>query len=189
MLESFVVQWGYLAVGIGVFFEGETIVLIAGAMAHRGLLSLPWLIGAAFLGSLLGDQVWFFLGRRYGKGLIARRPAWKQRATRAEGLLARYGTLFVLAFRFLYGLRTVTPVMLGALGYPVRRFVVLNALSAAIWAASFSIAGYAVGASFVSLLGRAGRVEELVLAAVGLAVVFWFASRRASARAKEVKEQ
>jgi membrane protein DedA with SNARE-associated domain len=174
-----IARWGALAVGVGTFFEGETVVLVAGAMAHRGLLSLPVVIVASFLGSLLGDQLWFLLGHRYGKDFISRRPSWERHGKRAEDLLARYGTLFVIAFRFLYGFRTVTPILLGALRYPVRRFVFLNALGAALWASSISIAGYAVGATVLSVLGRAGRIEELALAAALVALVFWLVSRRA----------
>jgi membrane protein DedA with SNARE-associated domain len=179
MLESLIARWGALAVGVGTFFEGETVVLVAGAMAHRGLLPLPLVILSSFLGSLLGDQLWFLLGHRYGKDLIARRPSWQRHAKRAEDLLARYGTLFVIAFRFIYGFRTVTPILLGALRYPTRRFVILNALSAALWASTISIAGYAVGATVVSVLGRAGRIEELVLAAAIVGLAFWLVSRRA----------
>jgi membrane protein DedA with SNARE-associated domain len=179
MLESFIARWGYAAIGVGVFFEGETIVIVAGAMAHRGLLSLPGVILAAFAGSLLGDQLWFHLGRRYGEAFIARRPAWRARGARAQALLTRFGTLFVLAFRFFYGFRTITPVLLGAIGYPVRRFTVLNALGAALWAASFSIAGYALGATLMTILGRATRLEEIVLAAAAAGLVLWLVSRRA----------
>lgn len=184
MLESLVAQWGYAAVAVGVLFEGEAVVIVAGAMAHRGLLSLPGVTIAAFAGSLLGDQLWFHLGGRYGKGFIARRPAWRERAARAEVLLTRFGTLFVLAFRFVYGFRTITPIFLGATGYPVRRFTVLNAISAALWASAFSMAGYGVGATLMTLLGRASRVEEIVLAAAAVALVVWIISRKASAAAR-----
>jgi membrane protein DedA with SNARE-associated domain len=184
MTESFVARWGYASVGVGVFFEGEAIVVVAGAMAQRGLLSLPGVIISAFLGTLLGDQLWFHLGRRYGKAFIARRPAWQGRAARAEALLTRFGTLFVLAFRFIYGFRTITPIFLGATGYPVRRFALLNALSAALWASAFSVAGYALGASLMSVLGRATRFEELLLAAAAASLVLWIVSRKVRATVK-----
>ena len=50
-LESFVVTYGYLALLTGALLEGETIVIIAGIMAHSGYLQLPWVIGVAFCGN------------------------------------------------------------------------------------------------------------------------------------------
>ena len=66
MLESLIANYGYAAVLIGTFVEGETILVIAGFAAHRGYLSLPWVILLAFAGSLAGDQLWFYVGRRSG---------------------------------------------------------------------------------------------------------------------------
>lgn len=176
-LTSLIARWGYAAVAVGVFFEGETIVLVAGAMAHRDLLSLPGVVVAAFAGSLIGDQLWFHLGHRYGRGFTARRPSWRKRAARAEALLTRYGTFFVIAFRFLYGFRTITPVVLGVTAYPAARFTFLNAIGAALWAIAFTLAGYGLGAGLKGVLGRATHVEELLLAAVAVGALMWLVAR------------
>src|SRR5262245_557136 len=108
MLESLIIRWGYLAVGVGTFFEGEAILVLAGGLAHRGLLSLPLVVLAAFVGSVAGDQLWFQLGRRYGRALVARRPTWQARADTVQRRIDRHGGWFVFGFRFLYGIRTVT---------------------------------------------------------------------------------
>lgn len=175
-LASLIARWGYAAVAVGVFFEGETILLVAGAMAHRDLLSLPGVVVAAFAGSLLGDQLWFHLGHRYGRRFTERRPSWRKRAARVEALLTRYGTFFVIAFRFMYGFRTITPIVLGVTGYSAARFTLLNAVGAALWAIAFSAAGYGLGAGLKGMLGRATHVEELVLAALAAGVLLWLAS-------------
>ncbi|MBX3209465.1 MAG: DedA family protein [Labilithrix sp.] len=176
-LAPLIARWGYAAVAVGVFFEGETIVIVAGAMAHRGLLSLPGVIVAAFAGSVTGDQLWFHLGHRYGRGFAERRPAWRRRAERVEALFERYGTFFVLAFRFFYGFRTITPVVLGVVGYPAGRYTILNAIGAALWAVAFGSAGYGLGAGLRGILRRTTRVEELLLAAIVAGALLWLASR------------
>jgi membrane protein DedA with SNARE-associated domain len=172
MLESLIVRWGYVALLAGTFLEGETVLLIGGAMAHRGLLSLPLVMLCAFAASFLGDQMWFIVGRRWGPGVLERRPAWAGPAERVRRWLHRFGTAFVLAFRFIYGIRILTPVLLGASGYPASRFVPLNAIGAAVWAVVFSGLGWGVGEGLKHLLGRAGKVEEriLVVALIGVAV-------------------
>ena len=188
-LASAITRWGYAAVAVGVFFEGETILIVAGAMAHKGLLSLPAVIAAALAGSLAGDQLWFHLGQRYGRGFIARRPALSRRAARAEELLSRFGTLFVISFRFLYGFRTITPILLGVMGYAAGRYTVLNAIGAALWATAFGIAGYALGASLMGILGRATHLQEVLLAVVALAAVLWLLSRAFCAAIARTKKR
>ncbi|AKV04831.1 DedA family protein [Labilithrix luteola] len=177
MLESLILRYGYFAVGVGTFFEGETILIAAGALAHRGLLSLPFVVLAAFIGGTAGDQMWFHVGERFGRRYIERRPALRDRADRVERWFARYGDAFVIGFRFVYGIRVVTPVLLGASHFSTRRFAFLNMIGAGIWAATFGILGWALGASFSAILARAGRIEELVVAAVGLGAALWVAQR------------
>ena len=54
-IESFIETYGYAAILIGTFLEGETILVLGGFAAHRGYLSLPWVIVAAFAGTLSGE--------------------------------------------------------------------------------------------------------------------------------------
>lgn len=169
MLEALAVRWGYWAIGLGTFLEGESVLIAGGALAHRGLLSLPLVMLAAFLGSVTGDQVWFHLGRRFGQPLLERRPAWKARVAGVQNRLDRYGSAFVFGFRFIYGVRTVTPALLGLSGYAPSRFVFLNVAGAAVWVVVVGGAGWALGAALTALLQRAVHVEEL-LAATGLAM-------------------
>lgn len=177
MLEAFVARFGYLAIGLGTFLEGETVLLAGGAFAHKGLLSLPGVIVAAFVGSLAGDQLWFFAGRHFGRRVIERRPRWKAQVARIDGFVARFGTAFVLGFRFLYGLRSVTPLFLGASGYPALRFALFNVIGAAVWAVGFGVGGWALGATLATVLRRSVHVEEALLGAVVLVAAGWAGSR------------
>ena len=72
-LGYFVSHYGYVALFIGVFLEGETVLIAAGFAAHLGHLSLTWVILIAFAGSLTGDQFYFFLGRVRGKTFLRNR--------------------------------------------------------------------------------------------------------------------
>jgi len=177
MLESFVLRWGYVAIGLGMLFEGEAILVVGGALAHRGLLSLPLVMVAAFFGSVASDQLWFQLGRRFGRRYFERRPHWRARADRIDAWMSRHGALFVFGFRFVYGIRTVTPIALGASAYPAPRFALLNVLSAAVWSVAFGGAGWILGASLETALQRSTRVEEIVGVVVVLALSVGLVSR------------
>jgi len=166
MLDALISQYGYLAILVGTFLEGETILVLGGLAAHHGLLSLPGVIFAAFVGSLLSDQLFFFLGRRHGEGWLARRPQWQPRVQRARELLNRHTTIVILSFRFLYGLRNVTPFALGLSNVPTMRFVVLNALGAALWSVAITLLGWSLGEVAKEMLGHIEHYERGIGAAI-----------------------
>lgn len=174
MLEDLIRHYGYLAILVGTVLEGETVVLLGGLAAHRGYLDLAGVIAAAFAGSVAGDQLYFEIGRRKGMAFIERRPAWRPHVARVKRLVHRHHTLLILGFRFLYGIRTVTPFLLGASGVPPTRFAVLNVVSAALWAIAFGWLGYALGNALETVLGDLRRYEGVAFAAVAAAgVVIW----------------
>ena len=165
-LEQIVATWGLWGILIGTFLEGETILVLGGYLAHRGYFPLPWVIAAAFAGSFCGDQLFFFIGRRQGMGALARRPRWQERSEQVLRLLRRHETPVILGFRFVYGIRTVTPFVLGAGGTPPLRFLVLNGVGAAVWAAVVGTLGYVLGHSLEALLGEIRRYELAIAATI-----------------------
>ncbi len=170
-LEALLAQFGLPAIFLGAAAEGETAVLLGGMIVHRGLVGFGPAIAAAALGSFLADQLFFFLGHRFRDHprvlRIRARPAFQ----RASAAFSRYPTAFVFAFRFLYGLRTVSPLAIGTTGFPARRFLLLNALAALLWATVFITLGYLFGQSVEAVFGRIRPVEHVLLAGIALAVV------------------
>jgi len=174
MLPLVIARYGYAAIFLGTVVEGETVLVIGGFAARRGYLSLPWVMAAAFAGSLAGDQLYFLLARRYGERVLGSRPSWRARLHRVRDLLDRHATLFILTFRFFYGLRTVSPVAIGLTNVSVRRFLLLNVSGAALWSVAFGGAGYAFGAAIEGSLGRIEHDEAIVLAGLAaLGAVAW----------------
>lgn len=169
LLESLIARYGYLAIAVGTFLEGETILVLAGFAAHRGYLNLYGVMACAFLGSLLGDQLYFHLGRRKGQQLLDRHSEWQPRVRRVLAILERHQTLLILGFRFVYGMRTITPIILGSSRVSVRRFLLFNALGALAWAVAITLLGYLFGEAVQALLGDLRHIEEELFA--GLAVI------------------
>jgi membrane protein DedA with SNARE-associated domain len=177
-LEQFVVDYGYLAILAGTFLEGEMILVLAGFLAHCGYMELPWVMAAAFAGSFSGDQLIYHVGRLRGSRLLARRPAWQARAERVFGLLRRHQNLVALGFRFCYGFRTITPFAIGMSGVRPGRFLLLNGIGAALWAAAIATLGYLLGATATALITEVKRYERFVLAGLVLAMlVVWLVLR------------
>lgn len=159
-------QYGYAAILVGTFLEGETILIAAGLAAHAGYLVLPWVILAAFLGTLAGDQLFFHLGRRHSGCVLSLRPSWRPGIEKADRLLKDHQTLLVAGFRFLYGLRTISPFVIGMSSISPGRFVLLNSAGALAWAAVIASLGYLAGGAIGSLLGNIRHIEKLALLAI-----------------------
>ncbi len=166
ILESHL-YWAYAVLLVWTLLEGETIVIIAGVAARDGHLWLPLIIICAFCGSLCSDQIVFFLGRYKGKAFVGRRPRWQARAQRVYHMLERHQTWLILGFRFLYGLRNITPFAIGMSQVPTRRFVVLNVIGAALWAVTFACGGYLFGAAMETIFAG----QQKWYAVLGLAVI------------------
>jgi len=176
VIESLISRYGYLAILVGTFLEGETILVLGGFAAHRGLLWLPGVMACAFVGSLASDQLFFYLGRRHGAAFLAKRPRLEAGVARARQLVDRYDLWLILSFRFLYGLRNVAPLALGMSRVSAWRFALLNMAGAAVWAVGVAAIGWYVGSAAKQLLGHLERYELRVVAgivAVGLALWAW----------------
>jgi membrane protein DedA with SNARE-associated domain len=184
-LADLVAHHGYGAVFAGSLLEGETILLLAGAAAHKGYLSFAAVVAVAFCGGTLGDQILFAIGRHYGTALLARYPRLVARGEPVKGLIRRHQTWLIVGVRFMYGLRMVGPLVIGMSEVPTRRFVLPNLLGAAIWAPLVVGAGYLFGHALGWLFSGIERFEfmaigALLLGLTGLAVWRWLRSRRGS---------
>jgi membrane protein DedA with SNARE-associated domain len=145
--------WFYAITFLWTFLEGESFVIIAGAASFKGHLNIYWLILAAWIGSFCGDQIYFLLGRYLGKRIIARFPKFEGGVQVALDMLHKYHTLFILSYRYIYGVRNVASFAMGMSELPWPRFASLNFIAAFIWANSFAWAGYLIGKAFEAVLG------------------------------------
>lgn len=173
-LQSLIETYGYWAILIGTFLEGETILVLGGFAAHLGLLQLPGVIAAAFVGSFTGDQLYFYLGRRYGDRLISKRLSWQANVDRVYRLLEKHQNFLILTFRFYYGLRNVTPFAIGASRVSKVRFFTLNGIGALIWAQTLGAGGFYFGHAFSAFFDDLARYEFYILAGLVIgALTIW----------------
>ena len=179
LIRSLVETYGYYALLAGTFLEGETILLIGGLVAHLGYLYLPAVVLVAFIGSFSGDQIYFCIGRFKGRELLARHHKWEKRVDKVHCLMARYHDLIMVGFRFVYGIRILTPVVLGMdKNVKTVRFFVFNAIGAMIWSVVVSSAGYLFGYAIEKLIRDVKHYEIIVLLVIaGTGIALWAARR------------
>jgi len=169
MLESFLLTYGYIILFIGTFLEGETVLVIAGFLAHEKVLFLPWVIIVAAIGAFLGDEFFFMLGKIKGKKLIQKYKMIGNQVSKINRLVEKYDISFMIGFRFVYGIRTITPLIMGTSNIPVSRFLIFNAIGAIFWAILIGCLGYLFGATLTVLLGRVKHLEMQII--IGIIII------------------
>lgn len=154
--------WGYLivfvatflenSVGAGVIVPGETLVIIGGFYARLGELWLPAVSFVAVIGAILGDNLGYWIGRRYGRGFLERHGrklfVTPERLEAAEDYYRRHGGKTVFLGRFIPVVRSVGFIVAGVAHMEWKRFIVYDVAGAIIWGVGHSALGYALGASY-----------------------------------------
>jgi membrane protein DedA with SNARE-associated domain len=182
--ESLLQDFGYLAVFLGTFLEGEAILIAAGFFASRGYLDLFWVTVVAFAGAYVGHIFWFWLGRVHGVRLLDRFPRMKRSFGKGIRAFERYGAAAIILTQWIYGLRITCAVIIGMSKIGLVKFFIYQAISCALWAVIITFAGFYFGRAIEALLGRVEHIEMYALGVIAVvAVGFWLYHR-----AKEKRE-
>lgn len=199
-LQSPLDHYGYLAVAGFVFLEdfgvpvpGEAILVVGAAYAGTGRLSI-WLVGLlGFVAATLGDNVGYAIGHFGGRPLVERWGRYilltPQRLDAATGFFERHGGKIVVVARFIEGLRQANGIIAGISGMHWARFVVFNAIGAALWVGVWTCVGYFSGSHIKAIYGDVTRYDVYFVIAVGLVILAAIARhvwrRRRAAQAAE----
>ena len=199
-LGHLIEHWGYLAIfvfvvlgNLGVPVPEESILVLAGYLVWQGDLRLPLVLLVGILSAIAGDNLGYWIGRRYGQEAIARYGRWvlltPARLDATRRFVTRYGAFGVFAARFIAGLRFLAGPLAGSTGLPPLAFVAANALGAVVYVPTMVAAGYGVAYGLGDYLKGfehvVGRVEHVVLfgAIIGaIALLGWRALRAARDR-------
>ena len=181
----FAVLFAETGLFVGFFLPGDSLLFTAGALcaATPARLSAPWVLLAAFAGSVCGAQVGYLIGRRVGLALhrSARIPHLSRAASRGGRMLSRFGVgkTLILA-RFIPVVRSVINPLAGTVDVPVREFAIWQVTGAAIWTVTMTAVGY-LAARLIPGVTRfvMPALAVVTAASVTLAIVQAVRARRA----------
>ena len=186
-LSDFFSRYGYWVVFFGVMLEnagipipGETVLLFAGFLAYHGKIELLPAILVAIAGATLGDSMGFVFGRYGGRPFvnrfIRRFPLVRKSFDHSQELFLKYGQWAVFTGRFITGLRMFAGIIAGLFRMRYRRFLFFNFTGATVWAIAIIYVGFLFGNSWQLVEQHLVEVNEIALAAVGIAVLIGVAS-------------
>lgn len=185
-----IAQYGLLLVFFNVLVEQAGVpvpavptMIVAGALSANGKLPLAGVVLAAVLACLLSDLLWYWAGRRFGSGVmrtICRISLSPDSCVKQSELrFQRWRGRVLLIAKFVPGLSTVAPPLVGAMGLRAGSFVLLDGLGSLLWVGVAVGLGYAFAAQIDDLLdamASAGTVAFellLVLLALYIAAKWW----------------
>jgi len=176
-IESFLSQYGLIALLLLATVEGDVSLIVGGVLAHLGILPLAGVMIAGAFGNLGGDLVWFWMGRRHTARIQASK-LYRAVGPRIVRLTRRLGAWQLLVARVIYGTRNASMLYWGQAGLAPLRFVLIDGLGCALAATGFSLLGYLVGHGTTALTGEVKRVEQWLLGAVVVGgVIVWGVTR------------
>jgi membrane protein DedA with SNARE-associated domain len=159
-VEDFLDHYGYIALLVGTFFEGETAILVASSLIHRGLFEGPYTVFFGFAGSFISDWMYFIIGRLNGKYFIEKRPKLKAKVAPVQHFFEVNKIQILFSYRFLYGLRVVIPLVIGMSNIKPLQYLFYSVVSGLIWASTVGTVGYFAG-RFLNL--KTSVFEENIL--------------------------
>ena len=134
---------------LGAPLPGESAIIVAAGAAAEGKLDIRAVVVAAFLAAILGDNIGYLIGRRFGRSAIVRVGSrfgvTDAAMTRAEGIVHRYGPYMVVVARFVVVLRQLNGLVAGTTGMPWPRFLLANVAGAALWVGLWATLAYRFG--------------------------------------------
>jgi membrane protein DedA with SNARE-associated domain len=202
-LLGVVSRFGYLGVTGIVFIEsfgvpapGETSIIAGSVLAGSGRLNIFVVALVAFLAAVGGDSIGYLIGRTGGRSLLLRFGRYvglnERRLARVEKFMARRGAVMVVVARFIEGLRQLNGVVAGVTRMPFLKFLICNAIGAALWVGVWSSAGYFAGNHLDAIEGAFHRYSNVALVAIVVLVaayIWHHVRRRRAHRAEDLKAE
>lgn len=168
-------RYGYWLLFVGVFLEGEAVLLTAGVFAYLGYFNLFWVVVIACLAIIAGDNAQYWLGRKLGKKFLQKYSRFKK----LNNKFNNHTNKILLASRFLFGMRSATMLMAGANNFNYKRFLKFNAVSGILWVIAVALLGFVFGASFVFLrkILKYSALAITILVVLGI-LIYYFMSKK-----------
>jgi membrane protein DedA with SNARE-associated domain len=176
---------------MGVPSPGETALVAAAVLASQGKLSIELVIVIGIASAIIGDNVGYFLGRRFGREvLVAPGPFHARRRMAIEAgerFFDKHGGKAVFLARWVALVRVAAAWLAGINHMPFKMFFFWNALGGITWGITFGLVGYFVGERGANLLSEIGIAGAVVLVLMAVGAVIWLRRRERQSAARDLE--
>ncbi len=159
-LQAFIQSVGLIGIGmvvflesgilLGMFLPGDSLLFTAGILASAGYLGFMPLLVVTFVCAVLGHQVGYFTGRKYGPRIFSRpNSRWlnPEHIINAQKFYEKHGKKTIILARFIPFVRTLAPIIAGVGLMNYKTFITYNIIGGVLWAIGMSSLGYFLGST------------------------------------------
>jgi membrane-associated protein len=157
---------------IGFFLPGDTLLFTAGFLASQGFLDVKILILGCFICAVLGDNVGYSTGKRFGARLFNRKDSWlfnHNNLIKTKLFYEKHGNKAIVFARFVAIVRTFAPIIAGTVGMNYRNFLIYNLIGGFFWTVSLTLLGFFLGKSL-----PADTIDKYLLPVIGIVILISF---------------
>jgi membrane-associated protein len=132
----------------GCFLPGDSLLFMAGFLASQGFFSLPILLVGCFLAAVLGDNVGYAFGHKFGRKLFQKEDSLffrKENLFKTEDFYKKHGAKTIILARFIPIIRTFAPIVAGLAAMEYKTFLRYNLIGGVLWGVGVTSAGYFLG--------------------------------------------
>lgn len=166
---------------LGAPIPAYPVLMVTGAIHGHSLAQQLLLIAVAVLAALIADSVWYAMGRRYGRRVLARvckvSLSPDSCVQNTESLYGRWGAKSLLIAKFVPGFASIASALAGAVGTTPARFVLFDGLGALLWVGSAVLLGGLFSSTVEDLLAVLAQLGQWGLLLLGLAFAIFIARR------------
>ncbi len=165
--------YGYIIIAL-YSFGGGLVAIIGGAiLASMGELNIAYVILLAGISNMFGDLFLFYIGK-YHKKDLAKYPFFirhRRKMAYSKILIRKYDTLTIFLQKYIYGVKTLIPIILGLTNYNFSKFAILNVLASGIWAVAVGL-GTFYSSNYVRELFSESDVSPLIFPIALFTILF-----------------
>ncbi len=178
--------WGYLAIAFFSFGGSFVIVAAAGVFAYLGKIDLVYALAIAAFFNFLGDNFLFYLGRYQKKDVQKYLKKYRRKLAITIVLMRKYGTIAIFIQKFIYGVKTLIPIVMGLGKYDFKKFIIYNAFASIIFVCVIGLSAYYFSDVIISLFNHIKQRPYLApLLLIIIATIFWQYLKRVESKGKK----
>ncbi|MBH8566373.1 VTT domain-containing protein [Nostoc sp. CENA67] len=154
---------------VGFFLPGDSLLFTAGFIASQNLLNIWILIIGAFICAVLGDNVGYTTGHKFGRRLFQKEDSWlfhKKHVVKTQQFYQKHGKKTIVLARFVPIVRTFAPIVAGLGAMHYRTFMFYNLIGGLVWTFGITLLGFFLGKTL-----PAEQVDKYLLPIIGLIIV------------------
>lgn len=148
LLGVFAIVFAESGLLIGFFLPGDSLLFTAGFLASQGFLNIYALAIGSFLAAVLGDNVGYSFGHKFGKRLFSKEDSLffhKDHLRKAQNFYQKHGKKTIILARFVPIVRTFAPIVAGMGDMEYKTFFFYNIIGGILWAVGLTVLGFALG--------------------------------------------